>query len=499
MNEILWGQQAPYPLLFLLQALPAAGAILAWLLREKGAAIAIGRTVAATEIILVLEILFRLDATNPSLQLAEHFPLLGWHTGIDGISALFILLTAFLVGLLSIYGMARSMISPGRMQAILLAAEASLMMMLTTLNLFWFALASAVQLALLAYLLARWANTREERLAYSRFVQYQGFGWMLFAAGILLLGWHHADTHAGLWSFDLFELAKAPPPGKLQSAAFYLLFYGLAVRTPLFPLHGWLPNMARYGLIAVGPVLLLGVKVGIYGMIRFLLPLTPDAVQVWQHYVMLFAMTGIFYTAILACLQTDLRRLLAFAVVSHTSLLVIGLFTLHPSGLQGAVLAAINFGLAVTTMMFMTGFIYRRTRTTNLSKLGGLFDRVPFIGVTFLVGGLAVVGMPGTPGFDAAHLILEAAIESFGALSTVAAALGNVIAAGFLLWAFQRAFLSAPPDPEQTIEPVHALEYIVGGITVAVLLIAGFFPEPWLHLTDAAAQAIAAPFGHTPH
>lgn len=496
MTEISWAQQAPYPLLFVLQMLPLVGGALVWLLQEKRGAMLLGRLVVLAELLLAVDLVRRLDALSPALQFAERLPFIGWHTGADGISAIFVLLAALIVGLLSIYGMARGMISPARMLAVLLASEAAMMTMLLTLNLVWFALASAAQLALVAYLLGRWATTGDERQAFARFAQYQTFGWALFAGGVLLLGWNHADAHLGQWSFDLFDLAADPAKGKLQSAAFYLLFYGLAVRTPLFPLHGWLPNMARFGLVAVGPVLMLGVKVGVYGMVRFLLPLTPDAVARWQAYVMVFAMTGIFYTAVLACLQTNLRRLMAFAVVSHTSLLVIGLFTLHPDGLQGVVLATVNFGLAATTMMFMVGLIYRRTRTTDLDKLGGLFDRLPFIGVTFLVGGLAVVGMPGTPGFDAAHLILEAAIESFGALPTVAAALGNVIAAGFLLWAFQKAFLSPPLENAPEIEPVHGLEYVVGGIVVAVLLIAGFFPEPWLHLTEVAAGAIAGPFEH---
>jgi NADH-quinone oxidoreductase subunit M len=221
----------------------------------------------------------------------------------------------------------------------------------------------------------------------------------------------------GHWSFDLFDLLQTPQIGKYQSAAFYLLFYGLAMRTPLFPLHGWLPNSAGYGLIAVGPVLLLGVKVGIYGMARFLLPLTADAVMIWQPYVVAFAMVGVFFAAAMAFRQANLRRLMAFAVVSHTSLIVIGLFTLHPAGLQGALLLAVNFGLAITVMLLMVGYVYRRTGTTSLDRLGGLFDRVPFIAVAFLIGGLAILGMPGTPGFDAAHLVLEASIETFGALA----------------------------------------------------------------------------------
>jgi NADH-quinone oxidoreductase subunit M len=205
-------------------------------------------------------------------------------------------------------------------------------------------------------------------------------------------------------------------------------------------------------------------------------------------------MCGVFFTAILAFLQTNLRRLLSFAVVSHTSLIVIGLFTLHPIGLQGAIMLSVNFGLAATTMLFMVGFVFRRTGTTDLDRLGGLFERIPLLALVFFIGGLSVIGMPGTPGFDAAHLVLEAAIESFGALPTIATALGNVAAAGFLLWAFQRSFLAPPTADARAVERTQPMEVMVAGIAVTALLVAGFYSEPWLHLTDAATQAIGGAF-----
>jgi NADH-quinone oxidoreductase subunit M len=504
-SELPWLGHAPYPLLATLQCLPLIGATLLWLLRKQHVerlAVLLGRLFAVLELGVAIDLYRRLNASTATLQFAERLDGLAYHAAADGITVLFVLLTALLGVLLSFYGMARAQMSPARLIALLLIIEAALMTMLTTMNLLWFAAASAVQLALIAHLLWRWASAEEENLALARFLQYQGFGWCLFVAGVAVLGWSHADATGGRWSFDMFDLLRTPAPGKFQSVAFFLLFYGLAIRTPMFPLHGWLPNTARHGLVAVGPVLLLGVKVGIYGMARFVLPLTSEAVVRWQPYVVAFAMVGVFYAAILALLQVNLRRLMAFAVVSHTSLIVVGLFTLHPAGLQGALLLAVNFGLAISVMLLMVGYVYRRTHTTDLARIGGLFDRVPFIAVAFLLGGLSIVGMPGTPGFDAVHLVLEASIETFGALPTVATALGNVVAAGFLLWAFQRAFLAPPPEvslgnaSENLIEPTHPMEYFIGSLALAVLLFAGFFPEPWLHLTDKATQLLAAPFAH---
>jgi NADH-quinone oxidoreductase subunit M len=495
LSEIFWQEQAGIPLLAVLQLLPLAGAAIVYALRERPVAVTMGKIMAGLVLLFAIVVTARINPALPSLQLAERVDWLGYHVAVDGVSAVFLLLTALLTFLMTLYGMSRGMISPGRLFAVLLLAEVGLMGMLVTVNIAWFAFFSGLELWSVAYLLRRWASSRAETLALARFVQYQAFGWALFVAGCIVLGWSYADSHGGRWSFDLFDLIGTLPIGKFETAAFYLLFYGLAVRTPLFPLHGWLPNMAQHGLIAVAPALMIGVKVGIYGMLRFVLPLTPNAVQAWQPYVVGFAMAGIFFTAALAFQQTNLRRLLAFAVVSHTSLLVIGVFSLHATGIQGAVLLAANFGLAVTGMWFIVGFVFRRTGTTELGELSGLFERIPFLAIAFLIFGLAIVGMPGTPGFDAAHLVLEGAIDSFGALSTVAAALGNVAAAGFLLWAFQRAFLSpagkgGAPDVDKT----QVMEYLVCGIALLALLTIGFFTEPWLYLTDVVSQSMAARF-----
>ena len=493
-EEVLWFAQSGVPLLLLMQLLPLAGAGLVYLLGERRSAVTVGKLIALGELLLAFTAVRAIDAGSAAFQLAERFSPLAYHVGVDGLSLVFVLVAALLTFLMTLYGMSRGMISPGRLFAVLLIAELGLIGMLVTLNVAWFAFYSGLELWAVVYLLRRWASSRAEIQALSRFVQYQGFGWALFATGCVVLGWGHAEATGGRWSFDLFDLAGVVPAGKFQTAAFYLLFYGLAVRTPLFPLHGWLPNMAQHGLIAVGPALMVGVKVGIYGMLRFVLPLTPAAVQTWQPYVVGFAMAGVFFTAALAFQQTNLRRLLAFAVVSHTSLLVIGLFSLHEAWIQGTVLLAANFGLAVTGMWFVVGFVFRRTGTTELGELNGLFERIPFLAIAFLTFGLAIVGMPGTPGFDAAHLILEASIDQFGALSTVATALGNVAAAGFLLWAFQKAFLSPHRDGGHDVDHTLPMEYVVCGVALAAMLAIGFFTEPWLHLTETASQAAAARF-----
>lgn len=501
MTELFWNQHASWPLLATLQLLPLAGAALLLKLGETPLAARLGRAIAAIELLLAIVLYRQFDAGNPAYQFAERLDLLGplsYHAGADGMTVLFMLLGAFIVFLLSLYSMVRALREQSRLLAVVLAVTGMMMSQFATLNLLWFVLASTVELALVGYLVGHWASSPEKDRAMARFYQFQGIGLAMLLVGVLILGWTHHDLTGGVWSFDLLELAGRPVPVELGAVSFFLLFYGLGVRTPIFPLHGWLPTVAQHGNVAIAPTLLLGVKVGIYGMVRFVLPLLPAAVEAWAPYVVGFAAAGVFYAALLAFQQTNLRRLMAFAVVSHTSLVIIGLFALDTVALQGALLMAANYGLAATAMMLMTGFVYRRTRSTHLEKLGGLFDRMPMIGLTYFVAGLAIIGMPGTPGFDAAHLVLEAAIHRFGALPTVAAALGNVVAAGFLLWAFQRAFLAPPPvgRGDGAVERASTMEWFIAGLLVVVMLTAGFHMAPWLDLVDAPMRALAGRFGH---
>jgi NADH-quinone oxidoreductase subunit M len=500
MTELFWNQHAGWPLLASLQLLPLAGAALLLWLGERALSTFLGRAIALGELLLAVLLYRQFDPHSAAYQFAERLDLIGplvYHAGADGVTVLFMLLSALIVFLITLYGLVRGLAEPARLLAVVLAVQGIMMSLLATLNLLWFVLGSAVELGLVGYLVGYWSSSPDKEKATARFYQFQSVGLAMLLAGVLILGWAHHDLTGGAWTFDLLDLAGRPVPAELGAVVFFLLFYGLGVRTPIFPLHGWLPTVAQHGSVAIAPALLLGVKVGVYGLVRFVLPLLPDAVTVWYPYVVGFAASGVFYAALLAFQQTNLRRLMAFAVVSHTSLVIIGIFSLDHVALQGALLLAVNFGLAATAMMLMTGFVYRRTRTTRLEKLGGLFDRIPLIGLTYLVAGLAIIGMPGTPGFDAAHLVLEAAIHRFGALPTVAAALGNVAAAGFLLWAFQRAFLAPPPAGRATaIERASGTESLIAAILVVVLLMAGFHMAPWLDLVEPPMKALAERFAH---
>ena len=497
MAELHWTAQSSYPILATLQLLPLLAIPLLLSLRNRSALYAAAIGLALTELLLTIDLYLRFNPMEPALQFAERLPLLpvlGYHAAVDGMSVLLMLLTSLLSLLVVLYARVRKLARSATFLAMVFAIEASLQGMFVTQDLLWFTLLSAIELVLVAYLLQRWAKAPQDDMAMGRYLQFMGIGLLLLLAGTFMLGWNHADASGGTWSFDLHDLTLIPVPIEIQSVIFFLLFYGLGIRIPLFPLHGWLPLVAEHGTIAVAGIFLLGLKTGIYALVRFVLPLVPDAVLRWHDWVVAFALVGIFYAATLALMQVNLRRMLAFAVISHTGVLVIGLFSLSHAAFQGSILLSITFGTATAGLLLMSGFVFRRTRTLLLPRLGGLFSHMPVIGIAFLVAGLSIIGMPGTPGFDAVHLLLEAAILEFGAMVTIAAALGNVAAAAFLLWAFQRAFLAPLADdvPAYTLEPPSGMERSIAVMIIVILLGSGFYSEPWLVLLEHSFDGLTA-------
>jgi len=477
------------PILEVLQLIPLLAALILWRIRNTPAAIVAIFSVVL-EMIVAVMLYQQFDQTTIDMQFDHKFSLLGlhYHATVDGISIAFILMTG-LLGLLSVlFVIFRKLHNTGVLATVLLI-QAILMSQFVTVDLLWFVLMSILEMISIGYLLYRWATFVDPEPMIYCYAKFMSISIILMLLGTFLLGWNHSDqvsTGVDHWSFDLFDLMKTPVEGNFSTFIFFCLFYGFGIRIPVFPLHGWLPITMQHGNVSVAPVLLLGLKVGVYGLIRFVFPLLPEAIVEWHQVVIVFAVVGIFYAAVLAMRQTNLRRLMAYGVISHTGVLIIGLFALSHHGFKGGLMLAINFGLAISGLMFMIGLLWERTNTAVLSRLGGLFEYIPFIGVAFLIAGLAIVGMPGTPGFDAVHLVLEASIKEFGALVTIAAALGNVTAAGFLLFAFQKAFLSKPQC--DTIRwnksKENFVELTMTIIVTVVILGMGFFSDFWEELFE---------------
>ncbi|MEB4591318.1 proton-conducting transporter membrane subunit [Candidatus Thiothrix sp. Deng01] len=492
---------ASSPLLGVLQLLPLLTGLV--LIRVRGeAAVALASIVSLAQLFLTVNLYLQFDLHQPAgvMQFAESFPLLGafhYHAAVDGVSVMFVLLTV-VINLLNVAFTLVRRLHQTSLLAVMMVTQSVIISMFVTVDLLWFTIMSLLETLLVGYMIKCWPTSHDVQPTLARYLQFMAVGLGLTLFGTLLLGWNYADAHGGQWSFSLYELAEMGfgQHSTVATLVFFSLFYGLGIRTPLFPLHGWLPSFMQHGNVASAPIYLLGLKVGVYGLLRFVFPIVPHAVWEWHTIATIFAATGVFYAAFLAMRQQTLRELLAFAVISHTGILTIGLFSLHAMALQGAVLLALNFGLAITGLLLMTGMVWQRTRTTRLSKLGGLLDYIPIVGLAFLVAGLAIVGMPGTPGFDAVHFVLEGSIKRFGALVTVAAALGNLVAAGFLLRAFQRAFLAEPGMDTSRWDknPAYPAEQVMAVIVILVTVVVGFYSAPWIELIREPVNGLSGLF-----
>ncbi len=491
--------QTAFPLLSALLLVPLIGMIAAWRARQARTAFALGLTVAVVELILAVAVLVWFQPHAPRMQFVEQVEILSWlgvHLGVDGLSVLFLPLTALLTLFVILYAQPHRREQAGVFVGCVLALEAALLGMFTALNLlqFWlFALAEAIPATVL---IVRFGTSPGRDRAAWQFARSMLGGLAMLLAGIVLLGWNHAAATDGVWSFDLPALLATPVSESRQSLIFILLFAGLAVRLALFPLHAWLPIVAKHGTVAAGMVFLVGAKVGIYALLRFVLPLLPAAARQWDVAIVALGLAGMLYGALLAFIRTDLRRLLAFAVISHTGVLVAGLFSLTASGFKGGLLLSLNLGLAAAGLFIVAGLLYRRLGTTRFHRLGGLFDAAPLLGLTFLVVVLGSIAMPGTPGFEAAHLALEGVFESYGWGVAIVAASGNVLAAGYLLWAYQRIFLARnPKGVTLPLTDLRSWELVVAGLLCAVIIGVGLYADPWIGTISGAVENVARVFG----
>ena len=486
-----------FPLLSALLVVPLVGIIADFRGRQARSAFALGLTVAGVELGLTLYLLAQFQPHAPGLQFVERVEIFSWlpyHVGVDGVGVLFLPLTALLTLFVMLYAQPHRWEQPGAFVANILGVELALMGMFTALDLlqFWlFALAEVIPATLL---IQRWGTSPARGRAAAQYVRAMLGGLAGLLAGIVLLGWHHAAA-TGQWSFDLPALLAAPVPAGQQSFMFILLFGGLAVRLALFPFHSWLPIVAKHGTVAIGMVLLVGAKVGVYALLRFVLPLLPDAAQQWSGWIAALGLAGMVYGALLAVLQIDLRRLLAFGIVSQTGVLMAGLFSLKAAGLKGALLLSLNLGLAAAGLFVAAGLLNRRLNTTRFQRLGGLFDALPLLGLMFLVVVLGSIAMPGTPGFEAAHLALEGTLEAFGWGVATVAAFGNVLAAGYLLWAYQRIFLARNPKvAARTLHDLRNRELIMAALLCAVMIGVGLYADPWIRMIGESVENVARVF-----
>jgi NADH-quinone oxidoreductase subunit M len=329
-----------------------------------------------------------------------------------------------------------------------------------------------------------------ERRVYAavKFFLYTMAGSAFLLVAILFL-YFKAGSQLGQPTFDLLKLQGVSLAPVTARWLFLALFVAFAVKVPLFPLHTWLPD-AHTEAPTAGSLILAAVllKVGAYGLIRFNLTLFPEASMYFRVLVSILALIGIVYGAVVALIQTDVKRLVAYSSVSHLGFVVLGTFAFTVQGLSGSVLQMVNHGLSTGALFLLVGMLYDRTHTRDLGQMGGLSNVVPKLAGVFLFVALSSVGLPGLNGFVGEFLILLGTFLRNRAFAAIAVS-ALVLAAIYLLWAYQRAMHGGEARPEHRgMADLNLREWAILAPIMAAILFIGVFPKPLLSTIDPSSQ-----------
>ncbi|MEO8213822.1 MAG: NADH-quinone oxidoreductase subunit M, partial [Myxococcales bacterium] len=492
--------------------MPLAGALLTMLVpREEEAihrGIGLGTTIAT--FLASLFILGDFDAGKAGFQLEVdkvwvqslgiHF-----HLGIDGISLWLVMLTTFLmpVTLLAPQAIGTRNIRVREFVIAMLALEAGMIGAFLALDMFVFYVFWELMLIPMYFIIGVWGG--ERRLYASiKFVIYTLVGSLLMLVAILYLyAQHHAAT--GTFTFDYLALSRLTLPYQPQLLCFLAFALAFATKIPLFPLHTWLPD-AHVEAPTGGSVILAGVmlKFGTYGFLRFALPMFPLAAQQMAPLITILAVIGIIFGALMAYVQNDAKKLVAYSSVSHLGFVVLGIMTMGQVAVQGALYQMLAHGISTGGLFLGVGLLYDRRHTRKLDDFGGLWKKIPLFSACFLVIVLASVGLPGLCGFVGEFLILLGTFNApAGALTpapqwmAIISASAVILAAMYLLTMYQKIFfgpLDKAENRSAQVRDIHGREILVFGLVIAAALVMGIYPKPILDRSEKSVAAMISGF-----
>ncbi len=489
---------APFPVLSLIILLPVMGAIIIGLIPKQAVTKKIALVIASLEVILtgLVFILFN-PADGAHFQLIEHYPWIprlhiDYLIGIDGISVLFLPMSALLT-LCSIIAAWNSVHHLQRLHfALLLLLEAVTIGVFSALDTMLFFLFSELTLPPLFFLISLWGIGPKRRNAALKYTLFMLFGGVPLLFAILLLAMNHVTAVNGSLpedlSFNLLVLLDTPLTSNLQLLVFVLFLLGFSAKAPLVPFHTWLPTVLMEGPTQV-TALLIGLKLGLYGILRFTLPLAPSAAVEYSWTLGILGAITLIYSALIALQQTNLRRLLGYASISHVGLVLIGIASLTMQGLQGALFQLFNFTLISSSLMLIAGFIQQRTGSNEAIHLGGLAKVAPRLTCFYFLFMLASIGLPGTSGFPAELLLILGALSAHHSLGFSALA-GSVLCAAYMLSFTRKVFLG--PITQTSVNALQDLrprEIALLCIPALLVLALGFFPNYLLKTNQMAAEA----------
>src|SRR5512140_200757 len=497
-------------LLSLLIFLPVVGTLAVFLVpREKPGLIRwVATLFTGAEFLLSLPLWtftgFRTSGDFFFRETHDWIPSLGakYALGVDGIAALLILLTT-LLSFISVYSSFTAITKREKeYYAFLLLLETGMVGVFCALDFFLFYVFWEVMLVPMYFLIGIWGGPRKLYAAI-KFFLYTLAGSVVMLLAIIAL--YFFNTSGFLWwkglgnvpTFDIvhFQSIASQIPPDLQIWLFWAFFIGFAIKVPMFPFHTWLPD-AHVEAPTAGSVILAGVllKMGTYGFLRFSLPICSGASRTYwvQLTVVVLSIVGIVYGSMVAMVQKDMKKLVAYSSVAHLGFVMLGLFALNNAGIQGGILQSINHGLSTGGLFLLVGIVYERTHTRMIADYGGLSGVMPVYAMLFMVLLLASIGLPLLNGFVGEFTILTGAFLADWRWAAWAS-LGVILGAAYMLWLYQRVFFGEITHEEnKDLEDVNVREILTLAPLIALCFAIGLFPKPFFDMTAKSAEKIVA-------
>ena len=488
----------PHSILTLITFLPLAGALLLLFMRRSGAgtvrSIALG--VSLITFLLSMPLFWAFDVANPGMQFEQSvawIPSLGiqYHVGIDGISLFLVLLTTLLtpIALLSSWNSIEKRVL--EYYLFMLILETGMIGVFVAVDLFLFYVFWEVMLVPMYFLIGVWGGQRRIYAAV-KFFLYTMVGSVLMLVAIISLYFLNGAT-----TFDFYSILANLQSGNLvlsptqQYWLFLAFFFAFAIKVPLFPLHTWLPD-AHVEAPTAGSVILAGVllKMGTYGIVRFCLPMFPEATRELTPFISLLAVVGIVYGALVAMVQTDIKKLVAYSSVSHLGFVILGIFALNQQGLQGAMYQMLNHGISTGALFILVGMIYDRRHTRLIDEFRGLAAPLPVFSTVFLIVTFSSIGLPMLNGFVGEFLILLGAFEANVTFAVIATS-SVVLSAVYMLWMYQRVIFGEVTNPKnKQLVDLDFREKLLLLPLIVLIFWMGIYSESFLRKMDASVNQV---------
>jgi NADH-quinone oxidoreductase subunit M len=487
--------QLGFPLLSIVIFVPLAGALVTLILGKNRIIIKVWALVVTLIDLALAGILWGFfNYGQAGMQFVDRLPWIeslgiSYHVGMDGVNLWLLLLTAFLSPVAVLVSWK---FLDGRPEAdarpytfFLLALETGVLGVFAAVDLILFYVFWEAMLVPMYFLIGRWGGERRVYATLKFFLYTMAGSALMLVAIIALAVLNYQDS--GVLTFNLLKLYGLPLQWLAQVWLFLAFVLAFAVKAPMWPLHTWLPD-AYVESPTPATLLLAGVlsKMGIYGLIRFCLPLFPDAVEAFRPWIWLLAIVGILYGSLVALVQRDMKRLVAYSSLAHMGLIVAGVMAANAQGVQGALVQSVSHGLTVVALFILVDLLESRRGTRLVDDLGGLWKSIPFFGTLLLVVILASIGLPGLSGFPGEFAMLVGIFRE-NAAAAVFATLGIVLGAWYMLNLFRRAFAGPLRRPEnRTLPDLRRREALILLPLVILMFAIGILPGLILRPTDAA-------------